>query len=282
MPKPPNVSIETLMACFPEAGQPTDTTLQNIYEKTFVASKDIRDWYWSSIKGKRQASVCTLRISVFLLSMGTLLPLIAGMTNHTETRLQLTQSAVVSLAMAGLMQVIDRVFGLSSGWLRYITTVTAMEKLTHKFEFDWAFYVLNHAPRTLDDCKVLFEIARNYLDEIQKLRSDETDNWVAEFNRGVALLGEMLKSQRDTANAANSTSKQTGAIILTLMHAAQPVAVTITLNTTAPETFTGLSWSRKDLPPGQYQIKIDKDGFSYQTVTTVSAGEIATVRVTIP
>jgi hypothetical protein len=144
------------------------------------------------------------------LIIGSVLPILAGLGDTPEVRLQFTQLGVAALALAGLLQVADRVFGWSSGWLRYIETVTAMEDLTRQFELDWASYIVDKGSNIGDgDTKPLFELSQQFEDDISKLQSDETDRWVTEFNSGVALLGELIKSQREsvekTAKAARAT-----------------------------------------------------------------------------
>jgi len=49
------------------------------------------------------------------------------------------------------------------------------------------------------DIKPLFDLAEHFDEEILKLQSDETAKWVTEFSSGVALLGELIKSQRESS-----------------------------------------------------------------------------------
>ncbi len=222
--------------------------------------------------------------------LGTVLPILAGLKGDTEVRLQFTQYGVAALALAGLLQVADRVFGWSSGWLRYITTVTAMENLTRRFELEWAGYILNRTGALGEsDTRQLFDQAKRFEDDIVKLQSDETDKWVTEFNSGIALLGDMIKSQRESgekaveAARASVAAQRNGAIELTLVHKADVKPVMIAVDDEkSPEEFAGTSWSRLNVPPGPHTVSVATSGATPQTikkVVEVPAGGVGRVEV---
>jgi hypothetical protein len=75
-----------------------------------------------------------------------------------------------------------------------------MESLTHKFELDWANYMINKVePLNNNDKRPLFDMAKRMEENITKLQSDETDKWCAEFNSSLAMLNDLIKSQRTSA-----------------------------------------------------------------------------------
>ena len=110
----------------------------NTIRRTFmhdIRAKE-RSWYWRSIKDKRWISLAS-RVTTFgLLLFGTALPLLAGLSDNAGTRLLCAQIAITLLAAAGLFQLADKIFGWSTGWMRYVTTVTAMESATTSFDIN--------------------------------------------------------------------------------------------------------------------------------------------------
>jgi len=285
-----DIATTTLLAWDMYKGKPVDEALQSIYERATNTSRTICKWYWTSIKTKRRTSLGIRFIIFSLLILGTVLPILAGLKGDTEVRLQFTQYGVAALALAGLLQVADRVFGWSSGWLRYITTVTAMENLTRRFELEWAGYILNRTGALGEsDTRQLFDQAKRFEDDIVKLQSDETDKWVTEFNSGIALLGDMIKSQRESgekaveAARASVAAQRNGAIELTLVHKADVKPVTIAIDDEKPpEEFAGTSWSRLNVPPGPHTVSVVTSGAAPQTikkVVEVPAGGVGRVEV---
>lgn len=244
-----------------------------IYKRARVASVKTRDWYWQSIKAKRKTSVFFRGLSFFLLICGAVLPILAGFSDDNATRLYFSQAGVASLAFAGLLQAADRVFGWSSGWLRYVTTVTAMEGVTRKFNLDWADYMINKTtPLDLSDKRPLFELAKQMEEDIYKLQSDETEKWVAEFNSSLALLSDLIKSQRESAEKfaeeahAVKKAQQPGAIEVSLLHRTDPLPVRIGIDNEEEVTVTGTAWSKLQVTPGLHTVKVIADAPAAQTI----------------
>jgi len=297
-----DVRSETLLAWDEYKDKPYDKALPTIYSHAGNISKVKCTWYWESIKSKRLSSLGVRLLTFTLLIIGTVLPILAGLGDKPEVRLQCTQLGVVALAFAGLLQVADRVFGWSSGWLRYITTVTAMENLTRKFEIVWASYIVDKGSKIGDsDTKPLFDLAKRFEDDISKLQSDETDKWVTEFNSSVALLSELIKSQRESAEKTSETARlaivtrqtateakekaqQPGAIELTINHKAEPVAIKVAIDKEAEESFTGTVWSKLGLVPSLHEVRVTtmaKTPLTIKKPVDVPAGGIAKLEVTL-
>ncbi len=295
-----DITTTTLLAWDKYKDKPVDDALQSIYERASGTSRTVCAWYWDSIKTKRKTSLGVRLITFALVIFGTVLPILAGLMGDTEVRLQFTQCGVAALALGGLLQVADRVFGWSSGWLRYITTVTAMENLTRKFELDWAGYILNRAGALNEsDARQLFDLAKRFEDSIVKLQIDETDKWVTEFNSGIALLGDLIKSQRESgekaieaaraavaaqqsAVGASEKVKQNGALELTLVHPAEVRPVNVAIDDEPQKEFTGTVWSCLNLSPGQHTISVVTSGAVPQTikkVVEIPSGGVASVEV---
>jgi hypothetical protein len=292
-----DVRVATLLEWDRYKGRAPDEALKAIYHHAESASKACCGWYWRSIRSKRISSLFVLAFTLALLIVGTVLPILAALREGPGDRLLFTQIGVAALAFAGLLQVSDRTFGWSSGWLRYITTVTAMEDLTRKFELEWASYILEKGSNIgAADTKALFDLAKRFEDDVAKLQSDETSKWVTEFSSSVALLGELIKSQREsgekTVEAARAVqekaaqeserARKQGAVQLRIVHKAAPVAVNIAIDAEAAQQFVGSSWVKSNLEPGQHTVTVvttDATPQTIQQIVDVPPGGIATAEV---
>lgn len=298
-----NVQFGELLKWNEYVGKSPADALPEIYLHATTVSKAARTWYWHSIKTKRISSLCVRGVTFALLVCGAILPILAALYSRPEIRLQFTQLGVATLAVAGLLQVADRVFGWSTGWLRYMTTVTAMEDLTRKFELDWANYIISKTDNITDnDKKPLFDLAKGLEDGIAKLQSDETDKWVTEFTSSIALLGELIKSQRESAEKTSETARlavatqqtaaeakekaqQPGAIELTIIHKTEPVAIKVAIDKETEESFTGTVWSKLGLAPGLHEVRVTtmaKTPLTMKQPVDVPAGGIGKLRVELP
>ena len=209
-------------------------------------------------------------------------------------RLLCTQLGVVALAFAGLLQISNRVFGWSSGWLRYIATVTAMENIAQKFELDWAGYVVEKPSIGDGDIKPLFDLAKHFEEEIRRLQSEETDKWVTEFSSSVALLGELIKSQRESSEKSSESARttfeaqlkgvQTGSVVVSIVHKAEPVEVDIALDKGPSEPYLGSPWVKNNLTPGHHMISIGPHGAKgpqTQQVVVITPGGVAKTEMSL-
>ncbi|EJN31876.1 hypothetical protein PMI35_01157 [Pseudomonas sp. GM78] len=300
MARQPDISTKKLSPWDQYKEKPTDIAMESIYIHVESVATMMCGWYWTSIRVKRWTSLVVRAASFLLLLVGTTLPIFSAIQVSYESRLLFAQSAVALLALAGLIQVADRIFGWSSGWVRYIVTVTAMENLLRVFELEWANYLLSKKGG-LDtaDVKVLFDLARGFEGEMTKLQADETTKWVVEFNSGVSLLESLIKTQREevdkeiesiktTLNAQSDVDKtgrelsRPGSIELTLMHVSGPCLVSVQLDKETPVDFFGTVWCRVNVSPGFHVVSIAALGEVMQTtqrVIEVSSGGIARIEV---
>ena len=247
------------------AAKPPAQALATIYSEAVTFSFSQRDWYWRNIAAKRTRGSGARALTYAFAFFGVIAPLVTVLLAK-DSQLIVTQVAVAALAAAGLVQGADKYFGWSSGWLRYVTTVTAMEQLTLQFELDWVGLMLAQPPNT-SDVKTFFDIAKQFRLEIEKRRSEETDGWVSEFNAGMAALNEMIKFQKDatdkaaqTATAAHdatSAALQTGALEVTLTRGEKVIdPIALSIDGREVDMLTGLTWATKDLTPGIHIIAV--------------------------
>ena len=264
--------------------------LPEIYHHAESLSETQRGWYWSSIRRKRMAAIGVMFLTLVLLIAGTLLPILAGLHSTVELRLNYTQWGVVALATGGLLQVANRVFGWSSGWLRYMTTVTQMESRSRKFELDWASYILGRSKSITDtDIRPLFDVARQFEIDLLKLQDDETEKWVTEFGNSVALLGDLIKSQRESTEKAADAAKavlaeqdkadKPGAVEVKLKFKDALVPIDIAFDGGEPEPFNGPSWTKRDVAPGIHDIKVAPRAATEPRVDKIVEVKPATVTV---
>jgi hypothetical protein len=129
-------------------------------------------------------------------------------------------------------------------------------------------------------------------EDILALQADETGKWVAEFNSGLALLGDLIKSQRETAEKhlqelrtaveARDTARQPGAIEVTIVHKAGVVPVRIRLDDGAAVEFAGTLWSQNKVPSGLHTVEVTSTSqppVSVQRVANVPPAGIVALEV---
>jgi hypothetical protein len=279
----------------------TDVACERIYQRASGASKASRDWYWDSIRSKRRASLVIRIVSFALVLAGAVLPVLSALRAQPESRLLLTQLGIIALAVAGLLQAGDKVFGWSSGWLRYVTTVTAMEAATRDFELAWAAHLLaKEGSLGSPDKRQLFEMAKKLEGDLMRLQSEETEKWVGEFNSSLGLLHDLIKSQRDSAESTAQAARAaleakegaatsrlagsvTGGIEVTIKREVSAAPLVIRIDDAEPEEFAGSIWSCVGVKPGLRKVEIAdaQRTVVMQRIASVAPGEIAKLDVSL-
>jgi hypothetical protein len=96
----------------------------------------------------------------------------------------------VLLALAAACVGFDRFFGLSSGWMRNITTAQALRRRLELLQYDWAVECAKAATRTVDGKQVLTRVGllRAFADDAAVLMQQETSEWVTEFQSNLVQL----------------------------------------------------------------------------------------------
>jgi hypothetical protein len=277
-------------------GKDPKHALPAIYGHAEGFSARCRAWYWQSIRHKRLVSTGARLAAFALAAFGVVAPLVTAIWSQDGERLAWSQLAVAALALAGLTQLADRVFGWSSGWLRYMSTVTAMENLTRQFELEWAAYFIALGREVLPaEVRAVFDIAQRFEVQVADLQKRETDAWVAEFNTGLAALSDIVKAAHEKAEKTETDAREAlqvlgkartpGAIELTATTTTQPLpTLAVVLDDGSPEVCKGLTWARLRVDPGPHRMVIQasqNNTLLSETVRIVEVPPGATTRLTL-
>ncbi len=106
--------------------------------------------------------------------------------------------ASLLVGLAAALIGLDKAFGFSSGWTRYILTATSMTKLLQEFRMDWvALYAGSSTPPTAEQEAKLIQRARQFVLDIQSALIDETKQWATEFQSSAAQIEKDVQGQLD-------------------------------------------------------------------------------------
>lgn len=280
-----------------------DESLAIIYERIKLASNQMCDWYWESIESKKRMSLMTRAFAVSFLVIGTILPILSALMESDKNKLAFTQFGITALVLAGLWTLVDRIFGWSSGWMRYIVTVTSMENLVKVYHWQWGNYISSkNGPLERSDLKVLFDMTVALQNELIKLLSDETSKWVIEFNASISLLESAIKAQReasekqmeailsnvsektkeeDRKNEEAKQANENGQVQVSFAYKDKPKKLKLQLDNLEPVEFEGYSWAILGLNPGPHILRIEIEGVPHLIEKILEIKPSATTEITV-
>ncbi len=171
---------------------PIDTSAVNVVKGLINNTEKTIDWYWVGKNRKRRVAVPLRFFSLFIAGVGAVLPIIDSIGWGCIKDGVGFKYSVLMFVIAGAINLFDRFFGLSSGWMRY--TLTAM-----KIEKSLNAYVLNVSDLLIKKSAninlEILELSRAFSNESFDTLIEETAEWASEFRRSIADIEKLIKSK---------------------------------------------------------------------------------------
>lgn len=260
------------------------------------------DWYWKEKRWKSYPSRFVQSSALVLTAAAGLSPIIIQLLKNAGKATGFDSGPLASLLVgfAAALLGLDKAFGYSTGWTRYVLTATSMTKLLHEFRIDWVgLTAAAAAPPTTEQQAAMIQRAKEFVSAMRDMVAQETKDWATEFQSNTAQMEKDLKAQLDTLKAQverAATDKEAatkpGAIELTVTNAEKTdrFSFDIRLEWMSGESRDSVSnagvWTRINTAPGQYKITVTAQAkgsvISTSTVAEVKPGETAKPSVTLP
>ena len=107
---------------------------------------------------------------------------------------------------------LDRFFGYSTGWIRYVTTAMALEKSLEEFRLEWTRNMakMRGAAPTPEQLEMLIQTSETFSLAIKSQVEQETKAWVVEFQTNLSQLEKDLQAKADEAKAKTKSAAAGG------------------------------------------------------------------------
>ena len=234
------------------------------------------NWYWAHKNPKATLSRFIRFAAFSLTALGGLFPIAVLMLNpllkSTGARYQIPESGLASSLFVGIAAALyglDKAFGYSSGWTRYVLTATALEKTLEEFRLQWTLLIAKASPQPApDEIEELLKCARDFRVAVAAALLQETKDWATEFQNNLVELERDTRAQLETSRAkvektasTKSDESRTGAIELLVTDADRvdgftfEVAIEGERGAVSRETVRNTkTWAGIGIVPGQYRL----------------------------
>jgi hypothetical protein len=262
-------------------------------------------WYWRNTRWKRLLSRFIQASALMLAALSGIVPIVATIiTNARKVPVPFDSGLVASLlvGLAAALLGLDKAFGASTGWARYVLTATTIRKALAEFRLDWTALTAVSSPLAPEQINALLQLAKEFVTSVEGLVLQETKDWIGEFQTNMAQLEKDVKAQLDTLNAKVEKAQQAtamlakaGSLELTVPNAdkADQLAFDVTLSpptgSLPPERVTNTKvWAKTSVPPGHCKVvlsaAIGGKPATAQSIVEIKPGEItkATVPLQLP
>jgi hypothetical protein len=252
--------------------------LERIVADAAARATDAIQWYLVSKRSKsRWARILRVAAIVGVAAAGVI-PVIVLLVPESGAKPAFNAAwASVAIAGSAFCVALDRFFGFSTAWIRYITTEMQIQQLLHAFQYDWqldrAGWSGGDATRdqylqTLTRCKA-------FVQQIDQLVQQETNLWVVEFQ-------DVLKQVDDASRARPAVVEQAAINIVVTSASEAESGWLLAVDGGTPTTRFGNS-AAVSVAPGTHVVSVSASNGAMrraaERAVTVQAG--ATVEVAL-
>lgn len=143
------------------------------------------DWYLVEKKAKSRASKIIRVIAVSAVTIGAVLPVVSLLTDGIVR----SEFGYFALAVGGGSMLLDRAFGFSASWTRYMATASSLSKNIMKYQMAWTLWQASNTEVSNSSARqVIEEIILPFSSEVAELIELETSSWSSDLSDNIAEL----------------------------------------------------------------------------------------------
>ena len=152
----------------------------------------VTEWYLHHKRSKARWSKLLRMASVAFVVVGAILPIVSLIVGTDRLS---GEWGYVALAIGAGVVLVDRGFGFTSSWTRYMTTLGAIERRTRTLQLEWNRELVALAVAPDDETtRHAIDMLRSFLDDVGEVVERETRAWALEFNAQSGELSELMRS----------------------------------------------------------------------------------------
>jgi SMODS and SLOG-associating 2TM effector domain 2 len=245
--------------------------LQQVHDHVLTLTEETINWYIGAKNAKRVFARSFRALSIILGAVGALLPTIGEILSDQHKSSIPAGWTAVLLGIVGILLLLDRFFGFSTGWMRYISTELHLRQIAQEFQLDWEAErsTWQGAPPSKEQIGQMMAKCKALVTQVNNIVREETSMWVQEFENAIRQI--------DEASKAKQAITEPGALNLTVTNGdAAATGWTLSIDNGSPETYQGKTAGKRNLIPGRHEVKVQGDvgGKTLQAekVITVPAG----------
>lgn len=258
-----------------DAADPAGSVLA-VCERIEAHAEGVIYWY---LKAKRAKRLMARGGALVLGGIAGLLPIFAQLKTFDLLKAEPAWASVL-LGLAAILVLLDRFFGFSTSWMRFITTEHQVRQALHEFQIEsdsdqaaWADGKPNmdQVQQTLQRCKV-------FMVTVDDLVRAETDRWVAEFQDAIKDVDELAR--------ARATLLKSGAINVTVTNGDAVVGGwKLAVDNVTVGTYTGKQAAAAPLSTGLHTVcvmgTVDGEQRRAEIAASVAADNATDITLTI-
>jgi hypothetical protein len=265
-----------------------DPELQALYESVVAKAQEAIGWYVAR-KNRHKRWALLLRGSALVLAaVASVVPVAFTMFPESWNSARWIPLASVLAAIGAGCIGLDRFFGFSGGWMRYVIALLELQAQLDTLQFAWARRTLEtRGAPARDSLEARLELLQLTLGSVNQALKSETVEWMNRFSGSLQELEKSLMAQRAAASAPVDFLPVHGALKVHVENVAELEGREYTVRVGDSESgpHTGSTKAFTGLPAGQLLLRVtgSRQGapVSAEDVVHIRRGETASVTVVL-
>ncbi len=277
-----------------------EDSLQQVYQLAVNQTNDQIGYYRDQSRPKKRWARWLRALAIVFTALGGIIPMFSQLSISQQPGFgfdDLLQPvwASVAVALAATFLGLDRFFGFSTAWMRFISSELELQGKLREFQYDWAYQKLQGQgqPPSYEQAQAMMLRSATFANDVSLIVQEETRSWMEEFQSVIKKLDDSAKAQAQTTEVtaleqmeAQTVAAKPGAIALTVSNGDQCAeGWALIVDDDAPRMCSGTSGAVSNLLPGIHKItlkgKLGGKLVFAETVTNVAPGAIGEINLTL-
>lgn len=169
-------------------------SLSRIYDHAIGLAAAQERWYANARRKNRRWAQALRVASILLGGLAAVIPILAEIYTTGGKPVIAAGWAAIAIAAAVTLVGLDRFFGFSAAWMRFMAAELRITRLRHDFEYAWeSARAANSIPPTDDVVIGAVKVAHDFVVGIDDAVADETSAWVVEFRSTLTTTEQKLE-----------------------------------------------------------------------------------------
>jgi len=127
-----------------------------------------------------------------------------------EEKMGFVNYGYVAFSLAASLFLLDKYFGYSTGWMRFMLAEVEIRKVISKKKNEWIYYQITYKGKELNDEQIreILDFNNDLYESVNSLEVAETKEWINEFKSTYQSL-EQLTSTNSGGNSINNKKSDT-------------------------------------------------------------------------
>lgn len=258
-------------------GTSCEASLDAVYNHVAGSAETAISWYLKAKRPKQRLARWIRGSAIGLAAIAGIIPMLAEIPRYRGID-PVWASIVLGIAAALIM--LDRFFGFSTAWVRYISTELHLRQILDEFRLDWETEraAWKNANPTEEQVQKALASCRAFVAKVNAIVVEETNLWVAEFQDTLKQLDETVKAKLAAAAP--------GALGLVITNGDQCQGDwTVSVDDGTMRTGRGKTAALPGLLPGIHTVRVDGTigtrAVRAERPVSVGAGGVTSVEVTL-